>query len=212
MISPIFALNANTISLLFGSTTGGSGAESPAATRPSTSGEAGYTDDVFKAGNAIGKIIEIVAGMNSSVGMFTMDGAVRTDNPDGGHSLTKVGEGRFTSEAESARKDIEVAKEKALETGTDGERARAYLKAITDGTLQKIDLSTRGVTSTLTRTVMYYGDGNERGSIARFDTRGMDEFLEANTYVDEVGTLRDRESGKYAGINQNGTVFHYLVF
>lgn len=210
MFSPVSSLSASSIAVLFRSQ--GGVAEVPASANPGATTATGYTDDVFKAGDAIGKIIEIASSMSSSIGMFTMDGAVRTDNADGTYSYTKVGEGRTISESDYARRDLEATMEKAREPGIEGVRARAYLEAINQGTLQTIDLSRRGVTSTLTRTVMYNQDGSERGSVDRFDTRGLDEFLEANTYVDETGTLRDRESGKYAGIRQNGTVFHYLIF
>lgn len=66
MISSVNSLSSNSISLLFGNS---------AATRPGQSGSraeqvfnapTGKTDDLFKAGNAIGKIIEIVAGMNAA--------------------------------------------------------------------------------------------------------------------------------------------------
>lgn len=68
-------------------------------------------------------------------------------------------------------------------------------------------MSSMGVTSTMTKTNYYYADGTDKGEKVSYSTKGMDQFLQNYTYVDNDGILRDKETGKYAGINQNGTKF-----
>ena len=172
----------------------------------------GNTDDIFKAGNAIGKIVEIVAGMNKNNSPFTMDGAQRTDNAGGGYTETKAGQGTFGSDADSDAQALRDAEAAAVGTGPQADDARAYLKAAANGTIQKTDMSTMGVTSTMTIKKSYYADGSERGSTYSWNTQGMSDFIKKFTVTGDDGLLHDKATGKYAGISQSGTKFTYLVY
>lgn len=216
MVASISSLSANAIPLLFGPTAT-SATSSAGPTNTLLSEPSGNTDDVFKAGNAIGKIIEIVAGMKSaesaaSIPSFTMDGAVRDDGEDGEYSLTKTGTGTVASDEQVFQDGLAAKRMRAQGTGPDAESARAYLKAAADGTISETDLSAYGVSSTMTRTTTYYSDGNEKGTKETWKTTGLDEFLSANTYVADDGILRDKATDKYASINQNGTKFTYITY
>lgn len=217
MISGIDSLSSNVVALLFGS----SRTELSAVPYPSrantTDTATGYTDDVFRAGNAIGKIIEIVAGMDAShaqnsVGMFTMAGAVRTEGHDGTYSLTKTGTGTSMSAEQMRELALETALKRAAGTGPSAERARAFLEAHSNGTIKEVYLSAYGVSSTMTQTNYYFADGSDKGESARYTVTGLDEFLANNTYAGEDGTMRDKATGKYASINMNGTVYSYMTF
>jgi len=210
MLSGINALSANSVSLLFGAGT-------TSAAAPATSAEkilsevTGHTDDVFKAGNAIGKIIEIASGMKSSEGMFTMDGATRTENSDGGYSLTKTGTGRAVAEGTYEDRAIANLQKQAAGTGAKADWARSYLDAMKSGTIKEYDMSSMGVTSTMTQTDSYHADGSSRGSSNSWDTKGMDQFLA--TYVDiKDGVMYDKATGQHSSISQNGTVLTYSVW
>jgi hypothetical protein len=206
MISGVSSLSTNAISLLFDT---GSATDAAASTAV---GEAtGNTDDVFKAGNAIGKIIEIVAGMNQSDALFTMEGALRTDNADGSYMLTKTGTGLAVSEAEFFQNGLEKTRERAQGTGPRAERARAYLKAVEEGTIERYDMAKFGVTSTMTQTNFYNADGSDRGQTNSWDTRGMEEFIEKYVEIRD-DMMFDKATGKYAVISQNGTKFTYSVW
>lgn len=218
MVASINSLSASAIPLLFGPTaTATSAAASAGSAHTLLSEPSGNTDDVFKAGNAIGKIIEIVAGMNAaesaaSVKMFTMDGAVRADGEDGEYSLTKTGTGTGDMYEKHMQDALAFNRMQAQGTGPEAEKAKAYLKATAEGTIVETDLAAHGVSSTMTRTTYYYADGREKGTRETSTTTGLKEFLAANTYKGDDGTLRDKETGKYAGINQNGTKFSYIVY
>jgi hypothetical protein len=217
MISSINNLSSNSIALLFGSTavkpdadTNSSGTVPPGQTT-------GNTDDVFKAGHAIGKIIEIVAGMksddaNRSIGVFTMDGATRVDGVNGEYTLTKTGTGKVVSDEQMREFAIEIKQKQASGTGPRAEEARAYLKAAAEGTIVEIDLSAHGVSATLTQTNYFYADGSPKGESGSSTLKGLEEFLAANSYIAEDGTRRDNATGKYASFNANGTSYSYIVF
>ena len=96
--------------------------------------------------------------------------------------------------------------------GPKADEAKAYLKAYANGTIQKTDMSTMGVTSTMTVKTSYYADGSERGSTQSWNTQGMDAFLRNYTVMGDDGLLHDKATGKYIGITQNGTQFTYLTY
>jgi hypothetical protein len=210
MISGVSSLSTNAISLLFDT---GSATETLTESTASTAvGEAtGNTDDVFKAGNAIGKIIEIVAGMNQSDALFTMEGALRTENADGSYMLTKTGTGLAVSEAELFESGLKAFRKAAAGTGPEAEQARAYLKAVEEGTIERYDMAQFGVTSIMTQTNFYNADGSDRGVSGSWDTKGMEEFLEQYVEIRD-GMKFDKATGKYAAISQNGTKFTYSVW
>ena len=212
MISSVNSLSSSSISLLFGtrSTTGTTPTGSPGERLLTQA--TGNTDLVLKAGNAIGNIIEIAARIKQSDALFTMEGAKRIDGFDGEYSLTKTGTGTVVSNEQLWQNGIDIARQQARGTGVDAERSKALLKAIADGSLEEIDLSAHGVSATMTQTNYYYADGRDKGVTGSWAVTGLSEFLKANTYEGEDGALRDRATGKYAAINQNGTQFSYIVF
>lgn len=208
MISSVNALSSSSISLLFGTTNATEATQTSSAAEKLLDQSTVEPTNLLAGANAIGKIIEIVAGMNASDALFTMDGAERIDGSDGEYSLTKTGTGTVGADAN----DISGVQETAKGSGPEAERAKAYLDALSKGTIQKTDMSSMGVTSTMTKTNYYYADGTDKGEKVSYSTKGMDQFLQNYTYVDNDGILRDKETGKYAGINQNGTKFTYLTY
>lgn len=215
MISSVNSLSSSTISLLFSATP--SRSEGGNTSAASSSIEAtGSTDNVFKAANAIGKIIEIVAGMGGSeavpsYGMFTMEGAHRTENADGTYSLIKTGTGTGVSDDHYAAKAMDSWKERAAGIGPKAEWARSYLSALEKGTVAVYDMSKMGVSSTMTERQTLNADGSMRGSSTSWNTQGMDAFLEQYTEIRD-GVMYDKASGGHASISQNGTVFTYSVW
>lgn len=217
MISSINSISSNSIALLFGTTTVKPGADTNSSGTDTPGQATGNTDDVFKAGNAIGKIIEIVAGMkaddaNRSIGAFTMDGATRVDGENGEYRLTKTGTGTVVSDEQMREFALEIKQKQAAGTGPRAEEARAYLKAAVEGTIQEIDLAAHGVSATMTQTNYFYADGTPKGESGSSTVEGLEEFLAAHTYRAEDGTRRDNATGKYASFNANGTAYSYIVF
>lgn len=143
--------------------------------------------------------------------LFTMDGAVRTDNTDGTYSLRKTGTGTVVSEAELMQRSLRRARERAEGTGPEAERARAHLDALSKGTLEVRDMSDMGVTSTVTETVEYGATGRATGQRGSWNTGGMDKFLEQYVVIKD-GQMFDKATGKHAGIGQNGTSFTYAIW
>jgi hypothetical protein len=180
-------------------------------TKPSSLEVTGHTDDAFKAGNAIGKIIEIVAGMKSDNSLWNMDGAQVSNQAGGGYTETKTGQGTFETDDWAKQAAQDSLQEMAQGTGPDADRARAYSAASANGTIQRTDMSTMGVTSTMTETDHHYADGGF-GSTTSYHTQGMDAALQKYTYTDDAGILRDKATDKYAGVEQNGTKFTYVVY
>ncbi|WP_327212749.1 hypothetical protein U8Q06_34930 (plasmid) [Rhizobium beringeri] len=214
MVSSVSLFSSSQVLTLLGA---GNTSSANAAVAPSTSQKllaaaTGNTDDVLKAGNAIGKIIEIVAGMNQSDQVFDMVGAERVYNDEGGFTETKTGQGTFGGDAAAQASALDYFREQANGTGPEADRAKAYLDAYDKGTIRKYDMSSMGVTSTATITKSYYADGTQSGEGGSFQTVGMAEFLKQYTTVGDDGLLRDKATGKYAGIEQNGTKFTYSVY
>lgn len=181
----------------------------------------GNTDDTFKAGKAIGKIIELVAGMKTSDApassdshqLFTMDGAQRTDYADGSYSETKAGQGMSVSDQQFQQTVLDTMEQQAQSTGPDATKAKAYLAAYANGTMQKTDLSaSQSVSSTMTLTNTYYSDGTGKGTGFSLKNQGLEDYMQAHTYMGDDGILHDNATGKYASINQNGTKISYVVF
>lgn len=214
MVSSVSSISSSSISALFRS----SSMETPSSQASAVSlvGEpTGNTDEMLKAGSAIGKIIEIVSGMSqsASLGMFTMEGAERTEGPNDGWSLTKTGTGLTMSEADFEQLGVEKMEKRATGSGPDAQMAKAWLAAKMDGSMEEIDLSTRGVSATMTMRDSYNSDGTQRGGSGSWHVTGLDEFLSANTYADPSGFgLRDKATGKYATLSMNGTQYLYTIF
>jgi hypothetical protein len=213
MVSSINSLSTSTISLLYGPSSAAQSTLPSNARTSSVQDVTGYTDDVFKAGNAIGKIIEIVSGMNAktSTDMFSMDGAVRTDGSDGGYTLTKTGTGKGGADDQYADQAMASLKKKAAGSGPQADWARTYLDAMASGTVTEYDMSTAGVTSTMTERDTYNADGSMRGGSTSWNTKGMDQFLAQKVEIKD-GVMYDKATGKHSTISQNGTVFTYSVW
>jgi hypothetical protein len=210
MINGINSVSASSISILYGPSATAASPQAPG--HSAITGEpTGNTDDVFKAGNAIGKIIEIVAGMNATERLFSMEGAQRIEGDNGDYQLTKTGTGKFITDSEQMSRQLDAYREQAQGTGAKAERARAFIKAAEEGTLQRYDMSEMGVTSIYTQTEFYRADGSQSGSIGRWNTTGMEQFLEKYAVIDNEKML-DKATGKNAGITQNGAAFHYWVW
>lgn len=215
MISSVNSLSSSAISLLFSATPLQSEAANTSAVNSSAQAT-GNTDDVFKAANAIGKIIEIAAKLGgaeatSSSDMFTMEGAVRTENANGTYTLTKTGTGKGVPDDHYASRALASLKERAAESGPRADWARTYLAALEKGTVVIHDMSEMGVTSTMTERQTVNADGSMRGSSTSWNTQGMDAFLERYTEIKE-GVMYDKATGGHASISQNGTVFTYSVW
>jgi hypothetical protein len=170
----------------------------------------GKTDDALKTGGAIGKIIEIVAGMSQSDKVFDMNNAQRSYATSGGYSETETGTGTVVSQAQLDQNGRDAMQEIATGNGPKAEWAKAYLTASASGGVTKTDMSTMGVTSTLTETNFYYADGSQKGESGSYNTQGMDQFIQNNITVKD-GVWYDK-SGNYASLTQNGTQFTFLTW
>jgi len=181
----------------------------------------GNTDDTFRAGKAIGKIIELVAGVKTSDApaslashqLFTMEGAQRTDYGDGSHSETKTGQGMSVSDQQFQQTVLDTMQQQAQGTGPNATKAKAYLATYANGTIQETDLSSaQSVSSTMTLTNTYYADGTGKGTGFSIKNQGLEGYMQAHTYMGADGILHDNATGKYASIIQNGTKISYVVF
>ncbi|MDR6818775.1 hypothetical protein J2X76_003957 [Neorhizobium sp. 2083] len=211
MVSGINSISASSVSLLFG--VGSASATDPASSAVKLLQDAtGHTDDVMRTGNAIGTIIALASEPDKKATLFQMKNAVREYTANGEYTETATGEGAFSSDEQMALKTVLNEQEEAKGSGPNAVRAQAYLKALEDGTLQSYNMSDMGVTSTLTKTMMYYADGRVRGEAGTFDTKGKDKFIADYITIDTDGMMRDKKTGKYASIQQNGTEFTYLVY
>lgn len=214
MVSGISALSTNSISLLYGTTSTTSVAEPANAAQKLLSDATGNTDNVFKAGNAIGKIIEIVANAkqaDSNNQIFNMDGATRTEGQDGEFTLTKTGTGKGSPDDQYADRAMASLKEQAAGSGPQADWARTYLDAMKNGTVTEYDMTTMGVTSTMTEKQTFNADGSMKGSSTSWNTKGMDQFLAQHVEIKD-GVMYDKASGKHSTISQNGTAFTYSVW
>lgn len=153
------------------------------------------------------------AGAKSDDGLFTMEGAKRIDRLYGGYMLVKTGTGKVVSDEQYYENGLNSARRLAADIGPRAEKARAYLDAVENGTLEITDLTTKGVVhATETRTLYYYADGTQSGVRGSWSVTGLHEFREANMFIDDDGISRDKATGKYASTGQNGTHFIYFVW
>src|SRR5262245_60943230 len=86
MISSVNSLFSNSISLLFGTRSTSGATQTGSAGERELNQATGHPDIALKAGNAIGKLIAIAAGMKQSDTMFTRERAGRVDALDGEYS------------------------------------------------------------------------------------------------------------------------------
>lgn len=234
MISNINSLSSSSISLLFGASAASGAA--PASTAQKLLGDVtGNTDDALKTGNAIGNIIGIASRMRQEGASAEKRVDIeQIDLPKGeGRKLTEFDgdqlhygvKGTFTTtyhgNGERTETFVGLAQgrtDEAFRQGTiDGLkrdpsslRNRTALAAYENGTVQEIDIAELGFKSAMTMTTNHYSDGRADLSVS-FDLSPMLQFREQNTETRD-GVLYDKETGKFAAINQNGSKFIYSTW
>lgn len=234
MISNINSLSSSSISLLFG-TSAASGV-APASAAQKLLGEAtGNTDDVFKAGNAIGNIIEIASRIKQERASAEKRVDVeQIDLPKGeGRKLTEFDgdqlhygvKGTFTTtyhgNGERTETFVGLAQgrtDEAFRQGTiDGlkrhqpsPQTQAALAAYENGTVEETDIAELGFKSSMTMTTNHYSDGRADLSVS-FDLAPVFQFREQYTETRD-GVLYDKATGKLAALNQNGSKFIYSTW
>ncbi|WP_280171561.1 hypothetical protein [Agrobacterium pusense] len=209
MVSSINFLSTSTISALFGPLRLEPTAAAATPANSSDKAVTGYTDDIFKAGDAIGNIIAIVAGMKDNKGArtdtaFSMEGAVKTDTWDGGYYLRKTGTG-MSDAVVSDPWGLEDAKSRAQGSGAAAEEAKAYIKAVETNTIEQYDMGHFGVTSTMTVWERHDADDRQSSGGGSFSIKGMDQFYKDCIDMSS-GAAIFKPTGQYAGVGQNGTV------
>lgn len=207
-MTSISALSRRSISPLFNSSST-QGADATAVSQTQPVAATGHTDDALKTGDAVGKIIEIVSGMSESDTLFDMKNAQRTYAANGGYSETLTGTGTVVSDEKIDQDTTKQMQETASGIGPAADWAKAYLDADARGQVQKTDMSTMGVTSTMTETNYYYADGSQKGGPGSWNTQGMGQFLQKNVTIKD-GVMYDK-SDNYATMDMNGTKFTLLL-
>ncbi|MBX9456835.1 MAG: hypothetical protein KL863_12840 [Rhizobium sp.] len=88
----------------------------------------GHTDDIFKAGNAIGSMIVIAARMDqsSSAATGSVDGM---DDPRTDTRTEQTGIGKAPTNSELQQRGMEAIRQHASGTGPLAEWAKAYIEA-----------------------------------------------------------------------------------
>jgi hypothetical protein len=211
MISPVNSLSSSSILSLFG-VSGSSAVADTSGAGKLLNNVTGNTDDALKTGNAVGTIIQLVSDQKQSDTLFQMVNAQKAYAANGDYSETATGTGTVITDAQMEQNSLASATELASGTGPQADRAKAYLDALAKGTIQQTDLSTMSVTATMTQTNSYYADGRDKGESGSYNINGLDQFLQKYTTVGDDGLTRDKATGKYATVSQNGTKFSYIVW
>lgn len=233
MISSVSSLSSSSISLLFG--TSNTSATAPATSATTLLGDVtGHTDDVLKAGNAIGNIIEIVSRMNedaASAGkkieveeldlpndkgrklnefdrelLYGLKGTFTTTHHGNGER-TETFVGSFTGMTDEAYRQMTI---NSLKQDQSTLRNQTWLAAYENGTIQESDIAELGFNTGAVRTTDYYSDGSATDR-THIDTSGIAQFREQYTEMKD-GVLYDKASGKFASIGQNGSKFIYSTW
>ncbi len=221
MLTPVKSLSSTAaLSLLGASNSNTSSASSTTSAGNGFEKMTGNTDDLFKAGAAIGKIIEIVAAMKSSSSSLAPTAGQRVYDGVGGYSETTIGQHAseindsyaLASKQRLAEASMDLVKRQAQGTGPEAERAKALVAATQNGTIQEIDMTPMGVTVTATITKYYDAHGKENGMSGTWDVRGLDDFMQKYTYRDDGGQRRDKATGKYASFSSDGNKYTYVLF
>ncbi len=234
MISSVSNFSSNSVAILFG-TSGATSTNSASAASKILADATGNTDDVFKAGNAIGNIIEIASRMKQDAasadekveveeinlsnserrnlsefdgnqGWYGVNGTfTKTYHSNGDRTDTFVGSAQGKSD--QAWRQVMINSMKADQSTP---RNRAMLEAFENNTVQAIDIAGLGFKTGMTMTTDYFSDGSSRMSV-NFDTSGADQFREQYTELRD-GVLHDKATGKFALLGQNGSQFIYLTW
>ena len=129
MISSINALATHAVTVLTGQKRATVPVE-PVAPVKAVKRRTGHTDDVFKAGNAIGSMIVIASRMDPSSRTVTAGTADGIDDPGAGPATAQTGSGNVPSDAELLEeRGMESIRLHAAGTGPRAEWAKAYLEA-----------------------------------------------------------------------------------
>ncbi|MFK4260082.1 hypothetical protein [Agrobacterium tumefaciens] len=230
MITSISNISSSSVALLFGT----SGATSTASAASKLLADAtGHTDDVFKAGNAIGNIIEIASRMKQDAAsadkkveveeinlpkdkgrellhgdnlLYGVKGTFTTTyHADGGSTETFVGD--FQGMTDEMQRQFLI---NGLKADQSTPRNRAALAAFENGTMQEIDIAELGFQTGATMTSDVYSDGSGYMRV-RIDQSGFNQFREQYTETKD-GVLYDKVTGKFAAIGQNGSKFTYMTW
>lgn len=125
MISSVNSLATHAVTVLTGQKRATIPVE-PVAPVKAVKRRTGHTDDVFKAGDAIGSMIVIASRIEQSNSTVTAGSADGVDDPG---DDTTTGNGHIPSEDEPRERGMEVVRRRAAGTGPLAEWAKAYLEA-----------------------------------------------------------------------------------
>jgi hypothetical protein len=128
MVSSVNALATNAVTVLTGQRRATVPVE-PVAPVKVVKRRTGHTDDVFKAGNAIGSMIVIASRMDSSSSTVPAGSADGIDDPNTDAPTPQSGIGKAPSSAERQERGMEALRLHAGGTGPLAEWAKAYLEA-----------------------------------------------------------------------------------
>lgn len=128
MISSVNTLATNAVTVLTGQKRATVPVE-PVAPVKTVKKRTGHTDDVFKAGNVIGSMIAIAAGMQQSGHSVATADADGIDDTGSDTAPMQTGNLKGRSSAELGERSMEALRQHAAGTGPRAEWARAYLEA-----------------------------------------------------------------------------------
>ena len=128
MISSVNSLATNAVTVLTGQRRAMVPVE-PVAPIKVVKRRTGHTDDVFKAGNAIGSMIAIAAGMAQPSHPVATGDADSIDDTGKDTTAMQTGNGEVRSSAERQDRGGDALRQHAAGIGPRAEWARAYLEA-----------------------------------------------------------------------------------
>jgi hypothetical protein len=128
MISSVNALANHAVTVLTGQKRAAVPVE-PVAPIKAVKRRSGHTDDVFKAGNAIGSMIVIASRMDHASSSVTAGSADGIDDLVADTATAPTGFGNVRSDAEPQERGMEGIRPHAGGTGPLAEWTRAYLEA-----------------------------------------------------------------------------------
>ena len=128
MISTVNSLATNAVTVLTGQKRATVPVE-PVAPIKAVKRRTGHTDDVFKAGNAIGSIIAIAAEMDQLSHPCTAGDADGINDPGADTTTAQTGTGKIPPNPKPQERGMEAIRLHAAGIGPRAEWARAYLEA-----------------------------------------------------------------------------------
>ncbi|TWC75764.1 hypothetical protein FB593_1283 [Rhizobium sp. SJZ105] len=236
MVSSVSNISTSSVALLFG-TSGAASTGSSSAASKILADATGHTDDVFKAGNAIGNIIEIASRMKQDaagaggkkvevevIDLANDQGRILNEF-DGGQPLHEVkGTYTRTDHGNGERTETFVGNFKVntdeghrqrtidvLKGDQSTLRNRTMLAAYENGTIEETDFADLGFKTEAVRTTEYYSDGSAHHHVALDSKSAVRQVFEQYTEMRD-GVMYDKATGKFAAIDQNGSKFTYLTW